>query len=97
MRHDLVIAQRINIWICAYDCMSMGECMCICDLILLACECIENIINELCNRKILQCVITWRGRETNTQFDLSGQEVEFKEDNGQGRQREEVTRKDNNA
>lgn len=64
--------------------------MCVCDLILLACECIKSIINELCNRKILQCVITWKGKGTNTQFDLSGQEVEFKGDNGQ---REEVTRK----
>lgn len=70
--------------------MSMGRCVCVCDLILLACECIKSIINELCNRKILQCVITWKGKGTNTQFDLSGQEVEFKGDNGQ---REEVTRK----
>lgn len=59
--------------------------MCVCDLILLACECIKSIINELCNRKTLQCVITWKGKGTNTQLDLSGQEVEFKGDNGQER------------
>lgn len=38
----------------------MGVCVCVCDLILLACECIKSIINELCNRKTLQCVITWK-------------------------------------
>lgn len=41
--------------------MSMGVCVCVCDLILLACECIKSIINELCNRK--SCSVSLLGKE----------------------------------